>query len=268
LNLLIITVSSDSFIEGTKVLFKSIVKNNNWFEGAFCVIDAGLSADSKKQLTEVVDCGFITPSVHLDERIKNFTSLYPGYERSKNRFYSLESFNLPEYDKVLYLDSDILCVGNIEELFSIEEAISAVPDPRYFLGYIRHKLSLKPVFPNKFSKQLPEQFIDRLFNTGMILIGKELLSSIVFDKLVSEIKGDNYKDIKTGHTDTVILNNEYLSDINWLPLKWNAYTDVDIDDLEDIKFIHYLHKNKPWEIKKLNNATKQEKLWVEMHNEL
>lgn len=261
--LAIVTVSSDEFVEGTIVLFKSILLNNRSFKGDFLVIDAGISHENKEVISDLFPCKFIEPSSLLKDKIGSLINSCPKYSKTSKRFYSLEIFNLTNYSKVLYLDSDILCVGNIKELFDVNEAISAVADFRYYRGFIRERNSLKPVFPNKYSKLFPEAFIPKLFNTGMILINSKLLNKSYLD-LVDNLTFDNFEKIKTGHTDTVVLNKLFLKDLNWLPLKWNAFTELDISELKEIKFIHYLRKNKPWNIKDFNKASKEQKLWIEI----
>lgn len=259
----IVTVSSSSFLQGTIILFKSILHQNNAFKGGFLVIDAGLNKEDIKSLKEEFPCEIIEPSPPLKDKIAQLVSAFPSYSKSSKRFYSLEIFNLPQYSKILYLDSDILCTGNIEELFKIDAVISAVADPRFYRGFVRQKKTLIPVQPNKFTQSFPEAFIPKLFNTGMMLINNEKLPNGSFHELVININSNNFEKIKTGHTDTVVLNKLFLENVNWLPLKWNGYTDLDLSEVDDLKFIHYLHKNKPWEIKNESKASAAQKLWLE-----
>lgn len=240
----IYTVSSNSFIQGTIVLFRSILKNNQWFNGEFIVVNAGLSEVNQLKLKGEFNCFFVDPSKQLNTAIESLISNFPEYLNSKNRFYSLEIFNQFEHNRSLFLDSDILCNGDFSALNSIKSELSAVADPRYYGGFVRNKTSLLPVLKSSVNPQFSAFFTERFFNTGMFLINK--LPNSTYNDLIALLSIDQFQNVKTGHTDTVVLNRLLLDKVNWLDLKYNCYSRL-VDEIKETPiFIHFLGRKKPW----------------------
>jgi lipopolysaccharide biosynthesis glycosyltransferase len=262
----ITTVSCDDFIEGTKVLFHSLKKYGH-IAADFMVIDVGLSLSNKQMIQEKFNCKIIDPSASLFNAIQELVSSTATYENVQNRFYSLESFNLAGYDRVIYFDSDMMCVGELSELVVEQDyAIGACADHRFLQGFIRSKATFKFIKPNDKVNLFPEHFIDKLFNTGLMLINKPLLNSETYQSLVQSINLDTFKEITTGHTDTVILNRHFLDQVHWLNPIYNCYLSLDEKEIKGApRVIHFIGKEKPWKVLKENKWHHQ---WRKLKSEI
>ena len=250
----IVTVSNDAFLKGTLVLASSIYEQNEWFDGDFLVIDAGLSDSSIKTLDVFQYIKLIKPTTNIKLRVKELVRHIPSYVKSQARFFSLETFNLKEYDKILFLDSDMMCLGNLEDLFQLDNAFSACADPRFYLGYSRDQKTFLPISRKEgLSKGNSEVF--KSFNTGLMLVKPNALDPSIYTQLCSYINPSHYRDIKSGHTDSVILNQFFFEQVTWLPLIYNFFTLLwnELPHLQsssfkkEIRMLHFLGRSKPWE---------------------
>lgn len=242
----LVTVSSPAFFLGTKVLIQSFLKENSWFDGELIVINAGLTSYQINELKRSFNASPVEISVALNDKITHLIKVYPHLRHFKSRFYSLECFSIQNYDKVLFCDSDLLCTGNVRVLFENGDNFSAAWDYRKVKGYLRHKDSFlfsKPEFvPEKFK----DFFISGLFNTGVMAIGANFIKQNAYQHILDKLIPETYQKIKTGHTDTVVLNKLFLDQVTWLDQKFNAYWPM-ISDRETVEgFVHFIGKQKPW----------------------
>lgn len=124
-------VDADYF-RGMGVTITSVVKNNPGLQFVFHVFAFSISEDSRRRLAALEkECG-VTICLHLlsTDLLKDFSAFPCFAQHSLGTFIRLLIPNKLQgiTKKVLYLDADILCFGNIAELLAtdIEECISAV----------------------------------------------------------------------------------------------------------------------------------------------
>jgi lipopolysaccharide biosynthesis glycosyltransferase len=118
----IATITDDGYLPGTLVLLSSFLRCNPLFRGDIVVIHDGLSEEGKARLEHFPNLRFHTIASAFKARLAPL-SADPHLSRALPRFYSLEAFNLPGYDRILALDSDILCQGSVAELVEMDAAL-------------------------------------------------------------------------------------------------------------------------------------------------
>lgn len=121
----IYTLFDDSYFKYGIILLYSFFKYNKWFDGDFFIINDSkycvLSDENKEKIKKI--SGQIK---FLDIKNEDYAALMNNQKRIALRenllqcFFKLEIFN-NKYDKILWLDSDILILQSIEELFTKEE---------------------------------------------------------------------------------------------------------------------------------------------------
>lgn len=183
---------------------------------------------------------------------KELKLMYTNFHFSKEMFYRIlipEVF--PQYDKAIYLDSDICVLGDISELYSIDignNIIGAAND-------IMHTKSKMHV-----TKELgidPEGYI----NSGVLVINcKRFRNDGIKEKLFSELS------VRTNlrYPDQDIINVVCSGNIYLLERKWNYIWHYHIEkkdqslnlpakeqeqylkDAEDIRILHFTSSIKPW----------------------
>ena len=154
---------------------------------------------------------------------------------------------IPDIDKILYLDSDIVVNNNIAELYNTDIEsyyIAAVPEVNNH--HHKERLSLND---NQY-----------YINAGVLLINiKKWNEDNIEKKLFDYIKHPIHEII---YQDQDVLNDVLKNNIKYIDLSWNLQHDA-IDDeysylyhsgqrldaLKNPKLIHFTHKLKPWHSK-------------------
>lgn len=129
----IVTICSDDYVKYASILIKSFYIYNKWFDGDFIVMYDNeyikLSNKSIKKLKALHNnIKFHKADTHLyiDMCKKFFGNLFlPQYVGCSLKF---EIFNLEQYDKLLFLDSDMLVISDISEIFTKDYSFAAVED--------------------------------------------------------------------------------------------------------------------------------------------
>jgi lipopolysaccharide biosynthesis glycosyltransferase len=249
-NYCLATVTTKSFVTGTAVLIQSFLETNPWFGGDIVVI-----ADNNELEQPEIDIlrGFscvkiVDISPELRENIRDLEVINVSFIGKTARFFSLEAFNLLEYEKVLFCDSDLLFLGSIESLFSSEQALLCCGDGPYYQGQNRNKQSFSPCLPT-----IPNAELTNTFNAGFMLIDKLLINQSTYQSLV-EMTSDAYWENNTAsHTDQRILNLFFAGQqkiipcvYNYLLTHQNSIEAVHPTNFEDIKVFHFNGPTKPW----------------------
>lgn len=224
-------LTSDDFLEGLLVTYRSLRKY------------------SKKKYVVLVDLGVSEQSIQIIKRngiqvLKGDDILLPDLADNtmKDRWYKtlfkIRVFGLTQFERLVYLDSDLLICGEIDELFE-KESISAVPDRVFLSSYGRKGMNagLMCIQP---SKELEQSLIE--------------LIPLVANRM--EVFGDQ---------DVI---NEYFS--GWeeekskhLDVKYNAcFYELDKYEEKEIRVVHFIFGEKPWMWTKLKIAGKRVKYFL------
>lgn len=227
-------LSTDSYIPGVIKLYKSLKATNTVYP-FICVCSRNIAKTSIESLNKRgIKC------IKLDVcAVDNIASLEndTNFSHWKYTYDKLLLFGLTDYKKIVYLDSDMLILENIDELFDCKP-FSAVP-----AGYLIN---------NEWTR----------LNSGLLVIepDKEVMNIMLrFIPIVYQKRQE--QGLSTGDQDIL---NEYISD-------WYAHRDlvlsesynlifkyIDIykrkfsfeycntDSSRSIKVVHFIGKNKPW----------------------
>lgn len=241
-----VTLTSNEFVQGTVCLLKSL---RRFTDIPFNVIDIDL-ADENRLLLE--NYGAI---VRNFGRIGSTQAKTQPWHKNKdfanNCFNKLHIWNLVEYDKVIYLDSDMLVVKNIDHLFELDVEFAACPS--YVNVYGKNK------------KLLNSNWSDNYFNAGFLLIEPH---ESVYGELLS------LKDMficNHDPSDQGFLNSYYKDNWHKLSSIYNATRRVFTaardkwDEMSaEISVIHYTIE-KPWLVS-VEGCEEIEKLWWECYS--
>lgn len=244
--LAVATVSSGEFALGSAVALASFRQTNRWFDGDFVVIAAGLAEKQRALIEAGGPVQFREPSSELRDRIDTLCDARPDLGPKRLRFYSLESFALNGYDKVLFLDSDTVVTGDFEELFSRPEPFIAASDNATLRGKRRDRTSFAPV-----AEDDPDGLAG--FNAGMMQIGCELLNEEVFGDLLALLDTAEWAGVETHHTDQLVLNRRFAGQATLVDHSYNLTIGHRNSGelwqgraLDEVRMFHFNGPRKPW----------------------
>lgn len=215
------------------------------------VLTSNMSDDHKlvllKQLTPNASIDFINLSKEI-ESIKDKFHLRDYYSIDTYfRFFIADLF--PEYDKVIYLDSDIIVLGDISDLYFTNIS-------NYLLGVVQEQvMSHNECFSDYVEKALGVK-CKNYFNAGILLMNSKMFRicniQTKFFKLMERFKF------------RVTQDEDYLNvickdKVKYLELGWNKmpFEETGFDDV-DLRIIHYTLGWKPWHYE---NVRYEEYFW-------
>ena len=146
----------------------------------------------------------------------------------------IDKFYFKGIEKLLYLDSDIMIVNDISEIFKLD-----IEDNMIASVFERK---------NSFSKKRIDVEPEKYFNAGVILFNLNKIPFSYFSEMRKGMK-KNYKFL-----DQDILNIAFSKDNTFISEKWNFhryyskkmfYLKKNFDDL-DVRILHYNGSIKPW----------------------
>ena len=220
----IVTACMENHIDCLRVMDYSLSKHNN-LEGIDKFV---ISRDIKEWFNWRVLKPSHSKYKDIEEKYK-VTRFVPA-------FYKLDAFSLFDYDRVILMDADMLCINNLEEIFDTtkfnEKNIYFCKDDGVTLN-------------NKFKD------IDRV-NSGFAIINKPLLNKPTYDSLINmSLDVDSYDGGDQGVINNWLVDNNI--NFGYLPMIYNTlkriyqYHRAVYNNIKDnIKIIHYVGR-KPFQ---------------------
>lgn len=143
----------------------------------------------------------------------------------------------PEYDKAVYIDSDVVLNSDIAELYDTnigDNYIAACPDfsiqeIQPLVNYVENAVGVKRI---------------EYINSGVLLMNLKALREKSFDSHFLSL-------LNTYHFDSIAPDQDYINamcngKILYLPELWDAMPNDNKPELESPKLIHYNLFSKPW----------------------
>ena len=210
-DILLTTVCNDEYVLGAQVMLYSMKKNiKNLDRCDFKIYYndtiAPLSEENKESFRKIIPNIIIE---HVDKECYLNSKIPPERnEGSKAAYLTLESFNETEYNKVILFDVDMLCIGDISDLFDTD---------------------------------LQFGIFNR--NTGFVVLGKNYRNQEVYEMLTSKIQSHNGDFMDQG-----IINNVFAGDFQTISRSYNQYPlSTQTEDTRILHWAHYDHV-KPWKL--------------------
>lgn len=246
LDIAVYTICDDKFTDGARVMISSFIKNNTWFNGKIVILfDIEYSKISKEnrdlisRVYEKIEFQEVDTSVYLD--------LIENFKRVANRnqlrlipsLFTFEIFEkIKNHDALIYLDSDMVILDDISEVFSTGHSILAAPDAGEFrIG-------------SKYA----------VFNGGLLVLKKEVHVMGYREKLINHALSMKSMAL----ADQTIMNSFFSNEISLLNSNYNClkrcFPDNKFNQFKSsIKIVHYVG-SKPWDISKSNFESRYQKI--------
>ena len=232
--------SDDNYAKYMATTIASILSNSKENEELYfhLIIDNDFTDDSKKKilsLKKIKDCEikFYTPDV---EKYKKWFEVSLVKHLSAATFYRLDIHRLiPDIDKVLYLDSDIIVRDSLKEFFEKE-----IND--YYALCVKEKMHINNI---ELRKKLEFDKDDFYFNAGVLMINLSLWRENKIEDKFIEYWNKNYNN---AHGDQDLLNFCLKGKVYDIGDNWNFFPLKGLNNklTDDVKIIHFI-TFKPWE---------------------
>ena len=233
----LVTLMDNNFVIGYVGFIKSFLYFNPWFNLDIVVFDAGISSENKKYMRSFY------PKIifeRIDKKAYSDVKMDKTHPKLQKTYYTLEAFRLIHYDRIVFMDMDIIVQGDIKELFECKHDFAACKSYNAKLDNFNNSI-----------------------NSGVFVVNKKYLDNHVYRQLIRIArKGFSMPDQRT-------INIFFRDEMKFLPKKYNVekrmlHTKEHIDILESAVCIHYV-ASKPWEKEKPNDIEKSfkqlEDLW-------
>lgn len=206
----------------------------------FYILDGGISKENQEKIYVLKEKfnNFSIEFINIDVD-KEFKSI--NYKN--NEYISISTYNRfliphlkPELEKVLYLDVDIVVLGDIAKLYSIDLE-------NYALGAAWDKSRILYNTDTKDPMELSDNY--KYFNAGVLLIDiKKWNKNNIVNKLFAIEKKYGEKVL---HADETLLNKYFDNNYKIFDIKFN-YTDYDVLNSPDSEIVirHFASALKPW----------------------
>lgn len=233
----------DSYAPFLSVALASAIKNSskeNTYKAI--ILHEELTEDNIKKLQSLATDHFQVEFVQMRDGLESIT------DRMSNRlrcdYFTLTIYfrlfipaMFPQYDKGIYIDSDVVVTGDLAELFSIDLGDN-------YIGACADK-SVVDVPP--LAQYMEEAVgVDRhsYINSGVLLMNLKKLRDAELDSHFLSL-------LNTYHFDCIAPDQDYLNamcsgKIHYLSDVWDAMPNEDKPEIEDVKIIHYNLFSKPW----------------------
>lgn len=215
-DVLCVSFYNNSYLDGAKAFFKSLVKTNPKFNLPFVLFhwdDVDITELKK------IYCNIELKSIDKE----SYIDILPYNSERKwnyNYFYRFEIFKL-KANKIIYLDLDMIVLDNIDYLLNLDADFAAVELDRGLM--LDH--------PGKFTG-------DKNFNGGVMLIGSKYLNNNVFNELKKLVSVRNW----TGNEP--LLNEYFAKHCLFIDKKYNTITLTKVTHNPYI--MHFCGVRKPW----------------------
>lgn len=233
----------DTYAPYLDVALHSLVANaSRDFQYHIIVMYDSLSKENQERLGSNADDNFKIEFYRMEDKLDQITDRIENRLRHNNftltiyfRLFIAEMF--PQYDKGIYIDSDVVVPGDISELYQIELGDNIIG------GCKDHSIA-----SNEILMQYLEKVIgvarDEYINSGVLLMNLKEMRAKKFGERFMEL-------LCKYHFDSVAPDQDYLNamcngKILYLDECWDAMPAEGRKPLENPKLVHYNLFFKPW----------------------
>ena len=233
----------DGYAPFLAVALSSAIKNSSPERNyRAIVLHKGLNAENQGKLASLESANFSIEFYEMNKGLETITDRKSNYLRCD--YFTLTIYfrlfipqMFPEFDKGIYIDSDVVVLGDLAELYDTELGEN-------YIGACQDK-SVVEVPP--LAKYMEEYIgVDRneYINSGVLLMNLKLLREKRFDEHFLDL-------LNTYHFDSIAPDQDYINaicngKIKYLHEAWDTMPNDNTPELEGAKLIHYNLFSKPW----------------------
>lgn len=255
----IVFAINDVYVKYFLILAVSILENSKGSEYEFNILHKDISEKNQDIIREfIVSKGSKVNFINMNSAILNLNmEKYLNDDIEFNhitveaffRYFIPELF--PQYNKVIYLDSDILVLNDLKSLYETDitnYSLAAISD-RFIQKVLKTKMSS---FPNEnmtvdkyFETKLHKKTKD-YFNSGVLLLNSDKMRR---ENALQKLLDFTIKNSPLIFPDQDALNGVFENDVKYLDNKYNGFRIKD----KELDIVHFVGGQKPWNYSLENN---------------
>lgn len=233
----------DNYVPYLSTAIASVIENASPdYEYRFVVLHQSLSKANKEKLNHLIRPGFEIEYADMGKKMTGISDKITN--KLRGDYYTMTIYfrlfipaMYPEFDKGIYIDSDVVVPADISELYNVdlgENLIGACPD-----------LSIQDVPPlTKYVDEAVGVAHTHYINSGVLLMDMKELRRIRFEEHFLDL-------MNTWHFDSIAPDQDYINAmcygrIHFLDSVWDVMPDDKHRDQGTPKLIHYNLFSKPW----------------------
>ena len=232
--------TDDNYLPFLDVALRSLIKNaSKKYKYRIVILNTGLDREKTDKIKALSDENFIINFVNISHAVDDIKhQLRNVYHFGLASYYRLFIESLfPEYDKILYLDCDIIVLGDISELYFTDL------EGNNIAGVLEYNILHSPVF-SLYTKEAVGVDSKYYINSGIMLMDlAKLREDKIEQQFIDLINTYNFDVIDP---DQAYINFLCKGKIKYLPFSWNR-TAVLTEQCDCPKIIHYALGLKPWQ---------------------
>lgn len=228
------TTLDDKYLGGFLITLNSILRHTKKFDYDFVIFEWGELSNESKDLIISLYPKVTFKMVDVKSYEKHeFDDTFRKWTYNPN--YRFDIFTLTEYDRVVFIDADMIFQIDMDELLSYDVDFGSCSIPEGRVPQINNRLG---------------------FDAGLMTISKKFLSEEIKHELLKIANStppyqDNLKTQKWFGNEP-ILNTYFLDKITWIPNKFNLIvSEVLSKDIDKKNNYQFTGHNKPWYSSKL-----------------
>ena len=231
--------TDNNYVPFLDVAIRSLIENaSKNYKYHIVVLNTGLDEEKTSKIKELEDDNFTIDFADISYAVKDIEYKLPNEQHfGLATWYRLFIQSLfPQYDKILYIDCDLVVEGDISELYNTDL------EDNYVAGVVEHWILHSPVF-SYYTREAVGIESKYYINAGVALMDlNKFRENQIEQKFVELINTYNFDVIDP---DQSYLNYLCKGKIKYLPFEWNR-TPLQNVECENPKIVHYALGMKPW----------------------
>lgn len=243
-------LSTDNYLDGVLVLYESLKLTHTSYP--FTVLITGKVSPTTEDKLKQYDLQVIktTDNIVLPKEIRerNINANFPHWNETLNKLFM---FELTQFDKIIYLDSDMIVLENIDELFSKPHMAAVVAGKKHpgHESWSKLNSGIMVIEPKQGS-------VNELMSVLPVVIKKKdyFGDQDILQEYYSEWEKDPKLELDEKY-------NLFFSYVTYYIQKL-GYKLHSNDTEKNIAVVHFIGKNKPWMRKKLGLKFKVKSIFL------
>ncbi|MBQ4542439.1 MAG: glycosyltransferase family 8 protein [Clostridia bacterium] len=231
--------TDNNYIPFLDVTIRSLIANaSRDYKYHIVVLNTGLDEERTSKIKELEDENFQIDFADISYAVKDIEYKLPNEQHfGLATWYRLFIQSLfPQYEKIIYIDCDLIVEGDISELYNTDL------EDNYVAGVVEHWILHSPIF-SYYTKEAVGIDSKYYINAGVAVMDlNKFRENQIEQKFVDLINTYNFDVIDP---DQSYLNYLCQGKIKYLPFEWNR-TPLENVECENPKIIHYALGMKPW----------------------